>query len=1134
MPISSAMAGGSRVSGGGGGSKADILLTISLLAKGIKEAEKVRKELQGLSKETKASGQASAESSKGVSNFASSLTTLSNVAMGTIGAIGAVAGAIQTVLDVGQSGAGYSQMQESFKSLNAAVAPNIDLPDQLGEASLGTSSKFELMNAASVALAGLTGEFGEEMANALPRLLEIAKASEKMNPALGDTGFLFQSLTIGLKRLSPRLIDNTGLQIRLSEAYKKLADQRGKSTQELTSEEQQLALLNATLEAGQVLIQQAGGNVVSMTDAYTQFGASVEDTKNAFKAFFDEAIGRKVVTGLNALFFGIQGINDQYDNIVKSAEGAATSIRDLGAEYDAYIIKSAMVAHATGEITDAQRDMLVEFASVDPSVEGYDKISESAKDLIKDLGLVTEETYRLNNALTEADQVTAYGDYQKSILQAATVTRKLSTDTAKLIEEFNKAGTVSKELQIQYGQQVHTLSDAGKLMPIKETGDFEKALIQLMHSLDMMTFSEYQAVMAGKALEGEMSEGARFVQAFGKELDGTGKKMDEQKTSILSLTAALKLAKTDGEKVRIATELFGVALDDTSMAAYRQEEAMLINRLAIEQLTESDREAIETELALVRAKISAGEASQDLAEEEQELAEETRKLADEARNAKTAFQTMFEGLDRGFESDIANFKKDIEFLQSGGAKVQDQWELVELLTQRELMPLDEVVNLSNQLYLQAIKVKQASGEMGQYEAATALVSELSLGYDQAAASAYSLIEFEKLKNEAIEDGLELTQERLDKLQAEADMTGAIQAEYDAAYEALAKAGEFDFSEALLGALDPSIFTESFANLPDQLQQLFVEAFSGMGEGFEVEIVPTVPPENMGYLEDIGVDTEIPMEAILSVAAEGEEKQMLDWFLSGASAEQIATIAANFSPELTPEMQVLIGGEGVTQTASLSVTHDADETVMQLTGDNVTQTANLSVTHDADDTVTQLVSGESVSTTISTSVTDDTSEHVKELVLNSPINSSVSISVTDDTSKVVQELVTEDTIDSNINVSVTDNISNDLSRLILNDTLERTIRVTVVTEGDVPGKATGGRIQRGEVYQVGEIRPELFVSDTAGRMLPTTGNPYSGATTMTPAPIYVNINNPSISNDLDLEMLSYQIARRISDRQRGIM
>ena len=88
----------------------------------------------------------------------------------------------------------------------------------------------------------------KELGEKLPDLLNIARViSLRTNESVQD---LFRSLVVGVKRSSPRLIDNTGLILRLGEANDTYAEKIGKTTDQLSAQERTIALLNATLVAG--------------------------------------------------------------------------------------------------------------------------------------------------------------------------------------------------------------------------------------------------------------------------------------------------------------------------------------------------------------------------------------------------------------------------------------------------------------------------------------------------------------------------------------------------------------------------------------------------------------------------------------------------------------------------------------------------------------------------------------------------------------------------------------------------------------------------------------------------------------------------------------------------------------------
>jgi len=1034
MPISSSLA-----SGGGGGSKTDILMIFTLTSKGLNEAEKVRKELSNVSKETKNFGNTSKGASKDTSGFGQALKSLSTIMAGTVGVVIGLGAALQQVLAVGKGGAAYRQMAESFQTLNDTVAPNIDLLDKLSQASLNTVSKFDLMNAASVALAGLTGEFGDEMANALPRLLQIAKASEKLNPALGDSGFLFQSLTIGLKRLSPRLIDNTGLQIRLSEAYKKLADERGKATNELTSEEQQLALLNATLAAGDVLINQAGGNVASLTDVYSQLQANVDNSKNSFKAWFDQAIGRKVATSINLIIFGQKMLNEKFAQSVDVLNEATMS-------YKGYIDYAAGVALANDKITQSQYALIASYADRETRALLSTEDQATAKQLISELGLLSEVAFQTEDAITGVSN--AYTSYIEKAIQAAVASRQMSEEQGNIL-----LATQVDKLPIEDALASYMgIVDASP----EQIDNFEKAIVDAMHQLGLMTEEERAAKIAReeqlKVMQGYVSQMDEIYARAGLLTEANS----DITKSTLTLSETLKLATNDEDKVRIATELFGISLDENSISLYENQRAILVNKLATEELTEAKQEEIKAEIESIDVILGVADANQKLIDAQAKSAEEIRKTADEARNAKTAFQNMFEGLNLNLPSLAGGLLKDIEFLTAGGRDLQAQIELVGEAMKRELIPPDQAATVLEQLYVKSQALAIELGDTNRYDAIVGILENVNVQYDKVRASQQAGVLYEERINELKEEGKDITDELDQKTRDWAANQAVLNEKWSAAEGILNNIDDFDFSAVLGDAIDPETFKKAFSQLPDELQALFTEVFSQ--SQFEASVTPVVDANSLqsAYTDAFGnLRTDIPIpddlmpfmeggqvstSAILDVTAEGEQLDLIQWFFDGASADQAATVAASFSPELSTEMEALLGDQPVNQTAS---------------------------------------------------------------------------------------------------VAVSDNIQSDLSELLNNSVINRTVNVTVNTTGGsnttgVPTKkAGGGRVIKNQLYEVAEVRSELFIPDASGRVMQTIPSGY-GKSQSQPSPIYVNINNPTISNDLDLEVLSFQIARKISERQRGRM
>lgn len=234
---------------------------------------------------------------KGIDEAKGSVTSLSKT-FGTLSkglATGAavivgVGATLKKAFDMAEEGASVVQTTESFKSLLGEIGAAPDLLSQLQRASRGTISDLDLMSSTTTLLMGAQGELATSLANATPQLMEMARAASKLNPSLGDTTFMYESLAKGIKRGSPMILDNLGIIVKVEEANRAYAESIGKTTDQLTAEEQKIALLNAVLAQGETLMAQAGGSTESAADSYQALAAATENTKNKFLAMMHEGL----------------------------------------------------------------------------------------------------------------------------------------------------------------------------------------------------------------------------------------------------------------------------------------------------------------------------------------------------------------------------------------------------------------------------------------------------------------------------------------------------------------------------------------------------------------------------------------------------------------------------------------------------------------------------------------------------------------------------------------------------------------------------------------------------------------------------------------------------------------------------
>lgn len=320
----------------------------------------------------------------------------------------------KTAVELGNLGAQALVTEQSFQAVLKSVGANVSLLGDLQEAAGGTISDMRLMQLTNTALAGASDNVATAFAEAIPKLIEGARAANQLNPALGDTEFLFQSLVTGIKRGSPMLIDNTGITLDLTSANQKYAESIGKTTDQLTEEEKQLALINATMEGADRLVQQAGGNLNNMTTGAQQLTTAWAN----LRAEIGKGLAPAVSGAQAALANMLTGITDalstdaveSYDIAMRNladAEAYLASVQDRTSaafytDYDATLqaaIASRDKAAADAEVARIMADV----------AHGAYSTGAATLDMAERLRTATTAAYGLADGLGAVDSATGGG-----------------------------------------------------------------------------------------------------------------------------------------------------------------------------------------------------------------------------------------------------------------------------------------------------------------------------------------------------------------------------------------------------------------------------------------------------------------------------------------------------------------------------------------------------------------------------------------------------------------------------------------------------------------------------------------------------------------------------------------------------
>ena len=220
-------------------------------------------------------------------------TKLKGAIMGAVGAWSAYQ-ALNITKELLLQGAAAERAAKSWENIAESFGLSASkMIEELREASAGTIADVDLMVAASRAsIMGLT-------LKDLPLFVEIARSAARAFNS--STTQMFNDIVLGTARQSRLILDNLGIVLNLTDAYKKKADELGR---ELTEIEKKQALFNDVIAQGQNIIERVGISSIDTKDEIDRLAASWKNLTNEVGIF----IAQSVTTGGGVgLFEGLTG-----------------------------------------------------------------------------------------------------------------------------------------------------------------------------------------------------------------------------------------------------------------------------------------------------------------------------------------------------------------------------------------------------------------------------------------------------------------------------------------------------------------------------------------------------------------------------------------------------------------------------------------------------------------------------------------------------------------------------------------------------------------------------------------------------------------------------------------------------------
>jgi len=367
-------------------------------------------------------------------------------------------------------------------------------------------------------LAGVSDEMALELAQAAPGILNIAKAAAKLNPALGDTTFFYNSLMTGIKRGQPLIIDNTGLQLKMSEALEKYALGLGKSSDQLTANERTMALLNATMEAGDQLIKQVGGSTDAATDSFDQYTVATTNLGNALKTI--------LVPGLTSAASASVSLLTLNRSMKEAFRATVPAILENSSTYDQYIESLKKTAKNAGLV----------IKETENGIEVYKRQGMWLLKTNDDYGILTQAQYTAKDstqALTERQEA-----YVK-LLESSTDTMNPYLDALKASKEkVTDLDHVSQDLyasnQELVGSIMNGTNEFINLNTILDQTMSKEELLAKQTAAAKVAFDELKIFMAGK---------------LGDEIENFTDKQEDLRAKMGEVNSEMQVFKDKGDKL---------------------------------------------------------------------------------------------------------------------------------------------------------------------------------------------------------------------------------------------------------------------------------------------------------------------------------------------------------------------------------------------------------------------------------------------------------------------------------------------------------------------------------------------------------------------------------------------------------
>lgn len=369
--------------------------------------------------------------------------------LGMTAAITAAYFAAQKAWNVAEQAAQYEQSRMAFRSMVQSMGKDAESEFQkIKKASAGLVDNKSLVESANKAMSlGISIE-------SLAGLMEIARV--KARDMGTNTTSAFNDIAIGIGRASPKILDNLGIMVKIGTANEAVAASIGKTVEQLTDKEKQMAVERAVLEAGKESLERYDLSVKTSNERMQTLKATLTD--------INLVLGQGVVraaslaaAGIHYLAAGVSGLIAAYARyrafiyrIMGDEEKEAANMRYVNAALET---RTELLAESENfwKLATARADELSKAMMKVPAsaAQAGGAITEEMQEALKSIRDVYTDQMELESSLVahikeSRDEITGYVTNAAnagyvSIREAVIAEKELTASLAKEVAEEVKS-----------------------------------------------------------------------------------------------------------------------------------------------------------------------------------------------------------------------------------------------------------------------------------------------------------------------------------------------------------------------------------------------------------------------------------------------------------------------------------------------------------------------------------------------------------------------------------------------------------------------------------------------------------------------------------------------------------------------